>query len=148
MSIIGPAAAGDVSDYSAIRPNKTVTALVPVSHETGSTNSNKENGSRHVWGSIVAGVAIGVVVGGGLALLFAPKAGAHVRTDLGGAVDDLKDRAEQVIDDLQESASDLVARSRDVLDRTRENLARSVEAGRDTYRQTKHDLSAQLEAEA
>ncbi len=118
------------------------TALVPVSHG--------ENGSRvdtqHVWGSIVAGVAIGLVVGGALALLFAPKSGDHLRTGLGDAVDDLKDRAEQVIDDLQASASELVARSRDVLDKTRDNLAQSVEAGRVAYRQTKDDLTAQLEA--
>ena len=100
----------------------------------------------HVWGSIVAGVAIGLVVGGALALLFAPKSGTRLRTDLGGAVDDLTNRAEQVIDDLQASASDLVARSRDVLERTRENLARSVEAGKDAYRQTRDDLTAQLEA--
>ncbi|MBC8103532.1 MAG: YtxH domain-containing protein [Cytophagales bacterium] len=100
----------------------------------------------HVWGSILAGAVIGVVVGGGLALLFAPKAGPALRADLGGAVDDLKDKAEQVIDDLQASTSDLVTRSRTILDQTRENLARSVEAGKDAYLQKKEELTAQLDA--
>ena len=118
-------------------------------YTTSSRTGNWLSGSAdedHVWTSIAAGVAIGLVVGGALALLFAPKPGAQLRTDLSGAVDDLKDRAEQVIDDLQASASDLVARSRDVLDRTRDNIARSVEAGKEAYQQTKEDLSAQLEA--
>jgi gas vesicle protein len=100
----------------------------------------------HVWGSILAGVVIGALVGGALALLFAPKRGTELRTDLTGAVDDLKDRAEQVIDDLQASASDLVTRSRDVLDRTRENIARSVEAGKEAYVQKKDELTSQLES--
>jgi len=99
-----------------------------------------------VWAAVALGALIGVVVGGGLALLFAPKAGPDLRADLGGAVDDLKDRAEQVIDDLQASTSDLVARSRTVLEQTRQNLARSVEAGKDAYAQKKDELTAQLDA--
>lgn len=100
----------------------------------------------HVWSSITAGVVIGVLVGGALALLFAPKPGPQLRADLEGAVDDLRDKAEQVIDDLQTSASDLVTRSRNVLDKTRENLTRSVEAGKEAYVQKKDELTAQLEA--
>jgi gas vesicle protein len=100
----------------------------------------------HVWGSIFAGAVIGLVVGGGLALLFAPKAGPELRADFGDTVEDLKDKAEQVIDDLQASTSDLVARSRTILEQTRENLARSVEAGKDAYIQKKDELTAQLDA--
>jgi gas vesicle protein len=109
--------------------------------------SDQYNGDDgHVWGSIAAGIVIGALVGSALALLFAPKPGRLLRADLEGAVDDLKDRAEQVIDDLQASASDLVARSRDVLDKTRENITRSVEAGKEAYVQKKEELTSQLEA--
>ena len=111
--------------------------------------ANEENGEvsegGHVWGSILAGVLIGTVVGGALALLFAPKPGTAVRAELEGTVDDLRDRAEQVIDDLQASATDLVTRSRDILDRTRENITRSVEAGKEAYVQKKEELSSQLD---
>ncbi len=107
---------------------------------------NDVNSSDHVWGSILAGAVIGLVVGGGLALLFAPKAGPELRADFGETVEDLKDKAEQVIDDLQASTSDLVARSRTILEQTRENLSRSVEAGKDAYIQKKDELTAQLDA--
>ena len=100
---------------------------------------------KSVWGNILAGALIGVVVGGGLALLFAPKAGPELRSDLGGAVDDLKDRAEQVLGDLQGSTGDLLARSRAILDQTRENVVRSVEAGKDAYAQRKDELTAQID---
>lgn len=106
--------------------------------------TERDNG--HFWGSILAGVVIGVLVGGGLALLLAPKSGTRTRADLEGAVGDLKGRAEQVIDELQTSASGLAARSKNVLDQTRENIARSVEAGKEAYVQKKEELTSQLEA--
>jgi gas vesicle protein len=100
----------------------------------------------HVWTNVLAGVAIGFVVGASLALLFAPKSGAQLRTDLGDAVDGLKDKAEQVLDDLQGSASELVSRSRSTLEQTRENIVRSVEAGKEAYTQKKEELTSQLES--
>jgi gas vesicle protein len=104
------------------------------------------DGGGHVLTSVLAGAVIGVLVGGGIALLFAPKPGADLRTDLGGAVDDIRDKAEQLLDDLQGSTQELVTRSRTILDQTRENLVRSVEAGKDAYAQKRDELSAQLDA--
>jgi gas vesicle protein len=110
-----------------------------------SDTEDDSNSPDHVWTNILAGAVIGLVVGGGLALLFAPKAGPELRADFGDTVEELKDKAEQVIDDLQASTSDLVARSRTILEQTRENLARSVEAGKDAYIQKKDELTAQLD---
>jgi len=110
------------------------------------TYAREDDNGGHFWGSVAAGVLIGAVVGGGLALLFAPKSGPHLRADLEGAVGDLKSKAEQTIDDLQGSASGLVTRSKDILDQTRENIVRSVEAGKEAYVQKKDELSAQLDA--
>ena len=61
------------------------------------------------FGNILAGVAIGVLVGGGLALLFAPKPGVELRSELGDAVDDVRARARA--DDRRSSKHD--ARSGD-----------------------------------
>ena len=97
-------------------------------------------------GNILAGVVIGVLVGGGLALLFAPKPGVELRGDLGDAVDDVRARAEQLIDDLQNTTQDLVTRSRSIVDQTRENLVRSVDAGREAYTQKKDELTAQFDS--
>jgi gas vesicle protein len=98
------------------------------------------------WGNILAGAAIGLVIGGALALLFAPKAGDDLRGDLGEAVEDLRERAERLIDDLQGSTQDIIAKSRTTLDQTRENLVRSVEAGREAYAQKRDELSAQFDS--
>lgn len=108
----------------------------------------EENGSGAFpfWGSLAAGAVIGVVVGGGLALLFAPKAGTETRSDINTALDDLKARAEHVLDDLQESATDLSDRSRQIIEQTRENIVRSVEAGKDAYVDKKQEMASQLEA--
>jgi gas vesicle protein len=87
------------------------------------------NGEGHFWGSIAAGVLIGVAVGGVLGILFAPKSGEALREDLEDALDNLKAQTEKTIDDL------------------RENITRSVEAGRDAYSQKKQELTSQLESQ-
>lgn len=90
-------------------------------------NANAQE--ARLWGSVAAGVVIGLLVGGSLALLFAPKTGDKLRADLGDALDDLKDRAEKAVDDVQANVATARVRSRVALEQTRENLVRSVEAG-------------------
>ena len=107
---------------------------------------DENNGGLPFWSSVAAGAVIGVLVGGGLALLFAPKAGRETRSDINTALDDLKVRAEQVLDDLQDSTANLSTRSRQVIEQTRENIVRSVEAGKDAYSDKKQEMTSQLEA--
>lgn len=99
-----------------------------------------------VWVSVAAGAAVGLAVGGALALLFAPKPGSELRAELGERVDDLRDRAERTMDTLQESAADLIVRSRTTLEETRENLVRSIEAGKDAYEHKRDELTARLDS--
>ena len=99
-----------------------------------------------LWGSVAAGVIIGLLVGGSLALMFAPKAGDKLRADLGDALDDLKDRAEKAVDEVQANVATARVRSRVALEQTRENLVRSVEAGREAYVQKRDELTKQLDA--
>lgn len=109
-------------------------------------SNNGSSRNEQVLMNVAAGVVIGFLVGGALALLLAPKSGAQLRGDIGDALDDLKDKAEQMVDDLQVSAADMVAKSRSVLDQTKDNLARSVEAGKEAYVQKKEELTAKLES--
>jgi len=102
-------------------------------------------GAARLWGSVAAGALIGLAVGGVLGLLFAPKAGTELRGDIADALDGVKDRAEQLVDELQESATRLADRSRVALDQTRENIARSVEAGKEAYAQKRQELTSQME---
>ena len=98
-----------------------------------------------VWQNVLTGAVIGFLVGGAVALLLAPKSGEALRADLNDAVDDLKDKAEQIVEDLQVSSEELVNRSKSLIEQTRENLVRSVEAGKDAYAETRDDLTRQLE---
>ncbi|HVK02916.1 MAG TPA: YtxH domain-containing protein [Armatimonadaceae bacterium] len=112
------------------------------------TDDPETSGNQHVWGSVLAGVVIGAVVGGSLALLFAPKSGRELRGDIEEAFEGVKERTERVLDDLQESAANLRARSQEMVDQTRDNLSRSVEVGKEAYQQKRQELTAQLEGEA
>lgn len=110
-------------------------------YDGGKDAASAQAENARVWGSVAAGVLIGLVVGGSLALLFAPKSGDLLRADLGEALDDLKDRAEQAVDELQSTTVQTRARARTVIEQTRENLVRSVEAGRDAYAHKRDELS-------
>jgi gas vesicle protein len=98
------------------------------------------------WNAFLYGAAIGFVVGGAAALLFAPKSGDELRGDIGEAIEELKDRAEKTVDELQVTAADIVSRSRQTIEETRENLVRSVEAGKEAYALKKEELTAQLDS--
>ena len=92
----------------------------------------------HVWTAAAAGIVIGVAVGGVLGLLFAPRPGRETR-------EELKDRAEQTLDELRDAARELAARTRELAEKTRENVAHSIEVGRDAYTRTRDDLTARLD---
>ncbi len=88
---------------------------------------------------------MGFVIGGGVALLYAPKSGRELRGDLEDAADTVKAKAEATLDDLQETALRLAQTSRSLLDETRENLVRSVEAGKEAYEQKRQEMTRELE---
>lgn len=98
-------------------------------------NEDKDGGSA--W-PIVVGVAIGLTVGGVLGILFAPKPGAELR-------DELKDKAEEALDDLQNATHALSERAKDLVVQTKENLSDSIEAGKTAYVRKRDELTAQLE---
>lgn len=97
------------------------------------------------WSSIVAGVLVGLAVGGSVALLYAPKSGRELRGELEDAADTVREKAEATLDDLQETALRLAQTSRTLLDETRENLVRSVEVGKTAYEAKRHELTRELE---
>ena len=67
----------------------------------------------------LAGVGIGALLGGALALLYAPKSGAELRTDLRDKAGDAKDAVERVLGDLRQRGERII-----------EELKSAVEAGR------------------
>jgi gas vesicle protein len=101
---------------------------------------NEEDGG-HDWQALLAGTVIGLAVGGALGLLFAPKAGGELRGEL-------RDKAEESLDNLRETSAEFSIRVKELAARTKENLAASVEAGKDAYSRTRDEMLSQLDTNA
>jgi gas vesicle protein len=80
---------------------------------------------------------LGVAVGAGLALLYAPQSGDETRQDLRRGARRLKRRARVLAEDMQESAEDAVRGTREVVRTTRA-------AARDAAREAREALERKL----
>lgn len=108
------------------------------------SHNNEENS---VLLDFLAGIGIGAIIGAATALLLAPKPGAETREDLKGAIDDLKVRANKVVDELSTATDDLVKKSRDLLDTTKSRIQNAVESGRQAMAQKQQDISKETAGE-
>ena len=70
-------------------------------------------------GSFLMGLLAGTVLGAGLGMLFAPKAGMELRSQLGEQADKLKSTANDGYQQATEKVSQLVDRGREAYDRAR-----------------------------
>ena len=66
------------------------------------------------------GVLLGSVVGASLALLFAPKAGRELRTDLADATSRLRHRAGEAYNEASHAMNDMVEKGRSAVRRGRQ----------------------------
>jgi gas vesicle protein len=86
-----------------------------------------------------ASFVVGVAVGVGLGVLFAPKSGGETRDIIRRKADEGTEYLKKQTADLRDTASaranDLMDKSRDVLNRQRDNLNDAIEAGRQAYRE-------------
>src|SRR3954464_12900014 len=84
-------------------------------------------------GSFLMGLLAGTVLGAGLGMLFAPKAGAELRTQLGSSLADGRGRLREVADQgyqqATEKVSQIVDRGRDAYDRARSSVGNMAAAG-------------------
>lgn len=84
-------------------------------------------------GSFLMGLLAGTVLGAGLGMLFAPKAGAELRTQLGSSLADstgrLREVADQGYQQATEKVSQMVDRGRDAYDRARSSVGNMAAAG-------------------
>jgi len=81
-------------------------------------------------GSFLMGLLAGTVLGAGLGMLFAPKAGAELRNQLGEQAGRLQKTAtdgyQQASEKVTEKVSQMVDRGREAYDRARSNVAGST----------------------
>ena len=70
-------------------------------------------------GSFLMGLLAGTVLGAGLGMLFAPKAGAEIRSQLGEQAGKLRSTANDTYQQATEKVSQMVDRGREAYDRAR-----------------------------
>lgn len=103
----------------------------------------------------VGSFLVGLAVGAGVALLFAPQPGTATRQAIGRRARDARDRALDVADDVghqvtdqfgraREAVTDRVDRARQAVDLKRRQVQRAVEAGRNAAEQAREDLERRI----
>lgn len=84
-------------------------------------------------GSFLMGLLAGTVLGAGLGMLFAPKAGAELRSQLGSQLADqtgrLREVADQGYQQATEKVNQIVDRGREAYDRARSSVSNMATAG-------------------
>jgi gas vesicle protein len=94
----------------------------------------------------LANFLLGLGVGIGLGVLFAPRSGEETRHYLKDKADEgadyLKRQTEDLRADLKAKADDLADKSRNVLNRQRDNLSEAINAGKQAYREKIDSMSA------
>jgi len=84
-------------------------------------------------GSFLMGLLAGTVLGAGLGMLFAPKAGAELRSQLGSTLADgtgrLRDVADQTYSQASDKVSQMVDRGREAYDRARSSVSQMASQG-------------------
>ena len=84
-------------------------------------------------GSFLMGLLTGTVLGAGLGMLFAPKAGSELRSQLGNQFADqtgrIRDAADQGYQQATERVGQIVDRGREAYDRARSSVSNMAGAG-------------------
>lgn len=78
-------------------------------------------------GAFMLGLLAGTVLGAGLGMLLAPKAGSELRGELGERTRNLSNKASEQYKRAAESASAWAVKGRDLAERVREAASRGVE---------------------
>ena len=85
----------------------------------------REEGS----GAFLMGLLAGTVLGAGLGMLFAPKAGSELRSQLSEQANKLRDTATDTYNQASEKVTQMVDRGREAYDRARSTGPRAGETG-------------------
>src|SRR6185436_10175751 len=91
-------------------------------------------------GSFVMGLLTGTVLGAGLGMLFAPKAGSELRGQLSEQAGNLANTASEGYRRAQESAGDLADRGRELYDKARDAMSRGAEEAQRYVRDAASDM--------
>ena len=80
-------------------------------------------------GSFLMGLLAGTVLGAGLGMLFAPKAGSELRSQLADQTGKLREKADQSYQQATEKVSQIVDRGREAYDKARSSVSSMAAQG-------------------
>jgi gas vesicle protein len=80
-------------------------------------------------GSFLMGLLAGTVLGAGLGMLFAPKSGAELRSQIGGQAGRLRDKANDTYSQASDKVGQMVDRGREAYDRARSSVSSMASTG-------------------
>jgi gas vesicle protein len=80
-------------------------------------------------GSFLMGLLAGTVLGAGLGMLFAPKAGSELRSQLVDQTGKLREKADQSYQQASEKVSQIVDRGREAYDKARSSVSSMAAQG-------------------
>jgi len=103
----------------------------------------------------VGSFIIGLAVGAGLALLFAPRTGAETRRDLQRRAREVGDQAQDIVSELTESVGNTIQHAkdsvegridatRDAIELKRRQVSNAVDAGRAAAQQARVELEQRI----
>jgi gas vesicle protein len=92
----------------------------------------------------VGAFLLGALMGAGVALLFAPRAGTETREELRVGVNRLRERAEETVRGLQDTVTDTIGNVRTELSDRMDTAREAFEAGRQAARDTRRDMELRV----
>ncbi len=95
--------------------------------------------------NFLAGLGLGALIGAVTALLLAPQSGKETRDDLREAAEELKMKANKVVQDLSESSEELVKKTKEALQATKEKVGSAIETGKQVFKKNKEEMAEEGE---
>lgn len=82
-------------------------------------------------GNLFVAFLVGAAVGGGIALLTAPRSGRETREKLRGLAGETRDRIRRIAEDAEEKIADVLQEGKETIALKRDMVKAAVEAGRE-----------------
>jgi gas vesicle protein len=85
-------------------------------------------------GKVVCSFFIGGLIGAGVALLIAPKTGEETRGMIKELAEEVKEKAEDYVDQVKGTARIYVEKGKDFIEKEKEIITKTMEAGKEAYK--------------
>jgi gas vesicle protein len=85
-------------------------------------------------GKVVCSFFIGGLIGAGVALLIAPKTGEETRRMIKELAEEVKEKAEDYIDQAKGTATAYVEKGKDFIEKEKDIITKTMEAGKEAYK--------------